>query len=81
MTQGIEIVAVLMSASDGDHARLDHRSVRVDHSCRIARIGDAGGQQRTQLSGTPGFPQQQRPAIRGHRPTVEFRVDVETIDG
>ena len=81
VAQCIEIVAVLMPAGDGDHARLDDGGIRVNHPPRIARIGDAGGQKRAQLPATPGFAQQQCPAIRGHRPASESCVDIEAIDG
>lgn len=80
MAQHIEVVAVLMPAGDGDHPRSDHRLVRVDHPRRIARIGDAGRQQRAQPARPSRLAQQQRAAVRGRRPTVESCVDRKALN-
>ena len=67
--QHVEVVAILVAASDGEHARPDHVGVAVGRARRIARVGQATGKARGK---TEPFldPAQQQHAAVGRQPAA-----------
>ena len=79
--QMIEIVGVLVTAGNGEHARAQNIDDTVCHQQRIARIGN----QTCQAMGNPDTPlgssQKHHTAIRGETPTIERSSDFLASDG
>ena len=77
----IEIVGVLVTAGDGEHARAQNIDDTVCHQQRIARIGN----QTCQAMGNPDTPlgssQKHHTAIRGETAAIERSSDFLASDG
>lgn len=67
--QHVEVVAILVAAGDGEHARPDHVGVRMGRAGRSARVGQATGKARSK---TEPFldPAQQQHAAVGRQPAA-----------
>ena len=67
--QHVEVVAILVAASDGEHARPDHVGVGVGRARRIARVGQATGKARGKTEPLLDPAQQQHAAV-GRQPAA-----------
>ena len=81
MTQPVEIVAVLVTAGDGQHARADELEHVVAHTRRIAAIPHGIGKARTDPDLLLGTAQQQQPRIGRLVATVEIDCEFLACDG
>ncbi len=79
--QMVEVVGILVTASDGEHARPQNVGHAVGHQQRIAWVGDQPGQGAGDPHVALNRSQQQHPAVGGDAPAIESSDDFLAHDG
>jgi len=70
---GVAIIGVLVTASDGQHAKAQHLGQPVRHHRRIALVAQASGQKVGQAEAAFRLAQQHQAAVQRNQATVERR--------
>ena len=79
--KAVQVVGVLVAASDRQHARADHLVIAVLHARRVALIGQAGGEKTGDPQPGLDLAQNHNPAVRGQPPAIETGDQILAIDG